>query len=307
MIRSAEFLVNQTKALLDNRLHALLAVALLTVMPLTSWLAAALIALMTLRKGEQAGMQAFIVALTLSSALLLKVVPVPVAFGQSLVDFAPCFLAAIVLRKTGSWRLVCGSIAIQAALTAWLVQVLAPDFISGLFLKFKTALLEFDNIGKMQALFSAFKDTQAEQTALDHLFFSGMITSVAILSLMSLLFARFVQAKCFNPGGFRKEMMGFRGGRLAFFILPGLYLAAYNQIYLAIDILPLIFLYFLAAGFALAFFMLAEKKLSGVMMLSLISLLIKPIIMFPVYIIFGSLDSLFNFRVYLLAKARKSV
>jgi len=63
--------------------------------------------------------------------------------------------------------------------------------------------------------------------------------------------------------------------------------------------------YFLLAGLSLGFSVLARKTLMGSLLLLVVPLVLLPFVMLPVYVIFGSLDSLFNFRLYLPTGAGK--
>ena len=69
---------------------------------------------------------------------------------------------------------------------------------------------------------------------------------------------------------------------------------------------PLVFCYFLVSGFGLAYFILARKRQVRVVILLFLLILLKPTFVLFAYIIFGSLDSLFNFRLYLPARVRES-
>lgn len=307
MIPSGGFLVNQCKVLLGNRLYALVAVALLTSLPLTAWLAAALIALLTLRKGEEAGLQGLVVAVTINTLQLLKFVLTPVALFGSLVNFVPCLIAASVLRYTSSWRYALGSLFFLAVVAVGIVHAFFPELIQGQFLQIKALLSQHQDIDHVSELLSLIEDKSVDQTLLAHFLFSAQLVTIMGTSILSLMVARHFQARCFNPGGFKKEMLEFRSGKMALFLLMSLGIASYYTMWPAVELLPFVLMYFLAAGFSLACYMLTGKRSKGFLILLFLSLLIKPMVIFPIYIIFGSLDSLFNFRVYFLAKARQSV
>ena len=142
---------------------------------------------------------------------------------------------------------------------------------------------------------------------LAQMFFGIQILSVVISALISLIFARSIQAKLFMPGGLNAELIDFRSGRLAFLVLMGVSIASYYEISFAINLLPIILTYFLVSGFSLAYFILVRKWHVRMITLLLLLIMLKPMFMLFAYIVFGSLDSLFNFRLYLPARARESI
>ena len=76
-----------------------------------------------------------------------------------------------------------------------------------------------------------------------------------------------------------------------------------NQgILIAMNLLPLLMMYFLLSGLSLGLTILASKKSLYAFVMLLLPLILLPYVMFPAYMVFGSLDSLFNFRLYLQKK-----
>ena len=102
-------------------------------------------------------------------------------------------------------------------------------------------------------------------------------------------------------------MLTFRGDKVALLLLVGAFIAANQHNTIAISLLPVLMFYFLLAGLSLSFNVLAKHRPVSSMVLLIASLLILPFIMLPVYVIFGSLDSLFNFRLYLPSDAGKTI
>ena len=121
------------------------------------------------------------------------------------------------------------------------------------------------------------------------------------------MFARSIQAKLFLPGGFKHEFLMFRSGRLSLLILLCVSLGTYHEIPLAINVLPIVLSYFLASRFGLAYFILARKSQVKVFLLLLLIILLKPTFALFAYIVFGSLDSIFNFRSYLPERVNESI
>jgi hypothetical protein len=116
-----------------------------------------------------------------------------------------------------------------------------------------------------------------------------------------------IQARLFIPGGFDKEVQNFRSGKISFIVLIVVALASYYEIYWGISLLPLILSYFLISGFNLAFNILAKKRQVTIAVLLFLLILLKPSLVLFAYIIFGTLDSLINFRLYLPSATRESI
>ena len=102
-------------------------------------------------------------------------------------------------------------------------------------------------------------------------------------------------------------MLSFRGDKIGLLLLLVMLVAANQQALEAISILPMLLFYFLLAGFSLSFNVFAKHKPFRITMLLMATLFFLPFIMLPVYVIFGSLDSLFNFRLYLCRDAGKTI
>lgn len=302
MMRAGDFIIKHSKTLLENKQHAILYAVILSIVPFASWLSVALVILVTLRKGAKSGFEVMLPALVVHSVPLMMLVSLDSALINTLVAYIPCYLAAICLRETKSWQMVSGVFLIQAFIGFLSIQLLAPDFVVDQFSQFKSLLAQYQEYQQLV-------DTSTDginSFVLAQLFFGIQILSVIVSAMISLLFARSVQAKLFNPGGFRDELLGFRSGRLAFLVLIGVSVASYYEIPFAINLLPLVLCYFLISGFSLAYFILARKRQVRVVILLFLLILFKPSFVILAYVVFGSLDSLFNFRLYLPERVRES-
>lgn len=300
MMRTGDFLTRQCTALLENKRQAIMYAALLSVIPFASWLSVALVCLVTLRKGARSGFDVLLPALVIHSVPLMMLIPSSSALINTLIAYLPCYFAALGLRRTGKWQVAAGVFLIQAFLGCLLIQLLVPDFIIVQFNQFKSVLIQY------QELVDAGVDS-ISSVSLAQLFFGIQILSALVSALISLLFARSIQSKLFLPEGFRNELLAFRSGRLSLLVFIGASLGTYYEIPLAINILPLMLCYFLASGFGLAYFIFARKSQVKVFVLLVLLILLKPTFVLFAYIVFGSLDSLFNFRSYLPERARESI
>ncbi len=302
MIRAGDFIIKHSKTLLENKQHAILYAVILSIVPFASWLSVALVILVTLRKGAKSGFEVMLPALVVHSVPLMMFLPLESALMNTLIAYLPCYIAALCLRKTMSWQIVFGVFLIQAFIGFLSIQLLAPDFIVSQFNQFKSVLTEYQ---EYQHLIESNTDGLSS-FILAQLFFGVQILSVIVSAIISLMFARSIQSKLFMPGGFRDELLGFRSGRLSFLVLLGVSIGSYYEISYAINLLPLVLSYFLISGFSLAHYILARKNQVRVVILLLLLVLFKPSFVLLAYIVFGSLDSLFNFRLYLPTRVRES-
>ncbi len=302
MMRLGEFIIKQSKTLLENKQHAIMCAVALSILPFASWLSVALVALVTLRKGEKAGFEVMLPALIVHSVPLMMMVPITSALINTLLSYLPCFITAIVLRNTRSWPSVFGALFLLVLSVSVLIQILIPEFIMDQFNQFKSILTQYQ---EYKSLVDSGTDGM-NSAILAQLFFGIQILSVLASTVISLMFARSIQSKLFNPGGFAEELLAFRSGRLSFLVLISCSIATYYEIPLAINLLPFVLGYFLLSGFNLVYFIFGRKRQVRILVLLFLLILLKPTFVLFAYIVFGSLDSLFNFRLYLPARARES-
>lgn len=297
MIRFNEAIAKQSKSLLENQQQALWCAIVFAVLPFVGWLSVALVALVTLRKGAKSGFDLLLPALVIHSVPLMMLAPIQSALVDTFITYVPCYIAAIGLRKTMSWQWVFGVILMQAGFSALIFQWCAPDFI-------------LDQFKQLMQLMSTYQDFQnlipLKGDVWAQLLFGAELLSVVITAVLCLGFARAIQAKLFMPGGFKDELLAFRSGKIALLVLGCVALGSYYRLPTALNLLPLLICYFIAAGFNLAYFILARKRHAMVAVLLGLLILLKPSYVLFGYLIMGSLDSLFNFRLYLPSRARES-
>lgn len=300
---AADLIVKYCNNLLNNRRDALIYVSIFAMLPFTAWLAVALVALITLRKGKEAGLGILLPAMVAYLVSLVTITSPATALVNVLITFIPAWIAAGVLRVRASWSWVFGSLMIQACIAILLMHFFAPDAVSAQYAHFQLLIADLPvaELVKIKAWLASW-----DQLQLAHAFFGVQVLVIGFSAAVSLLFARFIQSKLFMPGGFKKEIMAFRSGRAALLVLFLLLVAAWLQIVIAIDLLPFILFYFLLSGLNLLFAILAQKKLIAII-LFIASLTVSPLTMFIVCGSFGILDSIFNFRTNFFATARKSI
>ncbi|NCT56871.1 MAG: hypothetical protein GW760_04045 [Legionella sp.] len=297
------FIHRQARRVLDDDRYALASTAILSVLPYMGWLALALIALVTLRKDWRLGGLLVLPALVGNMLLSLKHVPMSGAILGAMLNVVPCYFAAIVLGRTSSWRAVAAALFGVVIGSAWLIQMVSPEFIVSQYTQLK-ALMHTVLLGQVNVL-DVWEAHEVSPLMLANYLLGVQAASLAFSAMVPLLFARSVQSQLFYPGGFQQELLSFRGNKLSLAVLVLLSTAAYSNRYLAMNGLPLVMFYFILAGLSLAACLLSRIRPLGVLVLLLVPTVLLPWVMLPLYVLLGAFDSLFNVRLYLSSNTGK--
>jgi hypothetical protein len=293
----------QARRVLDEDRYALASVAILSVLPYMGWLALALIALVALRKGWQSAGVLVLPALVGHMLLALKNVPISGAVFSAVLNVVPCYLAAIVLGVTSSWRAVAAVLFGVMMSGALFIQVVSPDFIVSQYDHLQTLMRSLAS-GDVNVL-DFWESHEVSPLVLAHYLLGVQAASLAFSAMVPLLFARSIQSQLFYPGGFQQELLNFRGDKLSLAVFILICTSAYSDLFLAINGLPLVLFYFILAGLSLAASLLSRIRPLGVLVLLLVPTVLLPWVMLPLYVLLGAFDSLFNVRLYLSSKTEK--
>jgi hypothetical protein len=181
---------------LKSRTNAIIATALSAAIPFLFWIAAAVVSVVTLRKGAKDGSQVMLWG------------SLPALFWLAQGDLTPAFviigayIMALVLRQSVSWAQTLLVGAGIGAITASTVQWLPPEL-----------MLELAQASREMILSDA-ELAENPSVELDQFLvglFAGVISAVhALMMTGCLMLARFWQASLFNPGGFRQEFHQLR-------------------------------------------------------------------------------------------------
>lgn len=297
---------NQAQRLLQSPRSAVLYAVLLAISPYTTWVSVAIIALVTLRKGWQSGGLLLAYAATAYFSLAFaSSTSVSISLMNAVLTFIPCYLAACVLSMTASWRAVAYVYLLQVALIVLILQWFLPEYIMAQFTFVMNVLRDMNTDGALKNLMT--DNPSIHQNVIACYLLGLQAVGVMLSATMSLMLARSVQSQLFYPGGFRQEMLSFRGDKLGFMLLTVMFIAARQQYEFAMCFLPMITCFFLLAGLSLSFKALPKQRSFGLFVFTIITVVFLPFIMLPAYVIFGSIDSLFNLRLYLPSEAGKTI
>ena len=291
----------QARRVLENDRYAFTAASLLSVLPYMGWLALALVALVTLRKGWRAGGVLVLPVMVGHMLLALKSLPFPAAASDAALNVIPCYVAACVLAQTSSWRAVAAALFGLVMLSALFFQGISPDFIASQY-EHLQALMHSMASSQINVL-DFWESHGISPVVLANYLFGVQAASLAFSAMVPLFFARSIQSQLFYPGGFQQELRYFRGDKTSLAVFVLLFSAAYLDLVLAMNGLPLVLFYFTLAGLSLAACLLSRMRPLGVLVLLLVPTVLLPWVMLPLYVLLGAFDSLFNFRLYLSSKA----
>ncbi len=273
------------KIAMRGPLQTITLVCITMLIPLMYWFSAAVVALITLRKGLQQGGIIFFWATLPAMAWLWSV-----SDPGPLIALCMVFLMAGVLRETISWQLTLVTGAVISLSLGWAAPYLMPEVIQTL-----RELAEpfFRELARQSE-----QDFTSElQQELESMMVAGFVTSFYGVAIGALCLARSWQAKLFNPGGWQEEFYQIRieprllfAGVLLMFIAPGLGLnASVIQFTLAVT---LIF-----GGIALIHSVIYRKKMAKHW---LVGFYISIFLLFPtvlvLVVILAIVDSLIDFR-----------
>lgn len=288
----------QARRVLDNDRYALASAILLSVLPYMGWLALALVALVTLRKGWRAGGVLVLPVMVGHMLLGLKgASPAAAVFGAAL-NVVPCYVAAVVLGLTASWRAVSATLLGFIVLAALYFQVVSPDFIVSQYENLQALIRSLASSGQPNIL-EFWESHGVSSLVLANYFLGVQAASIAFSAMVPVLFARSIQSQLFYPGGFQQELLFFRGDKASLAVFVLLLAAAYSDLFLATNGLPWVLFYFTLAGLSLAACLLSRMRPLAVLVLLLVPTVLLPWVMLPLYVLLGTFDGLFNFRLRL--------
>lgn len=249
MKQLAEFFVR-------SAIQAAVIVALLEASLIFAWAGAAIVALWILRFGFNAAMPVVFAGIAGSAVWALQG-----ELGPISNLFAVAVLAS-VLRSTRSWSITLFFLPLALGGFNFALQYGAPNYVEGshqlltqVFEQFKQDFVEQLNSANAPA--ERIEEVGDWQVP-DRWSMLGWFAAVqAMMSILSLLVARWWQAVLYNPGGFATEMSALRfeiGSAVGLILLAGLLFTNYDGnwwslSWLGLCILPLAFVGFVQAQY----------------------------------------------------------
>ena len=193
-----------------GRLHAAslasLFAVLSLVLPPLSYISGALVALVTMRRGNSEGaVIAVISAIVLSVVAQFATGNMVIGFVFALMVWLPVWILSVVLRKTVSLMLTVSAAALISAIAVIGFHAMVGDTVT-----WWLSIID-------QLFVEAFEQSGADATQLKMMrenmsqFMTGLMATAFFLSMvLSIFLGRWWQAVLYNPGGFKTEFHAFR-------------------------------------------------------------------------------------------------
>jgi len=260
-----------------GRRQAIIFVLLSGFFPLLYFFSAAVVALVTLRKGSNEG---FLI-------LLWSLLPAGLLWAMG--DMSPVFLMlgtyllALMLRKSSSWQ--------QVILLAT-VFGLATQFSLVFQGEYQAQIQQVVDQG-LQAQVNQSSQAQYTSEQIVDLLFSFYGAYHTFMVVICVMIGRWWQAMLYNPGGFRQEFHSLRFDPRIIVFLLGLIMAGLMDIPPLDGWLPLFCVVPMLAGLAVTHYAVARKAMGTPwLVLSYMTLLLVP----PAIILLGFIDSVVDLR-----------
>jgi len=260
-----------------GRRQAIIFVLLSGFFPLLYFFSAAVVALVTLRKGSNEG---FLI-------LLWSLLPAGLLWAMG--DMSPVFLMlgtyllALMLRKSSSWQ--------QVILLAT-VFGLATQFSLVFQGEYQAQIQQVVDQG-LQAQVNQSSQAQYTSEQIVDLLFSFYGAYHTFMVVICVMIGRWWQAMLYNPGGFRQEFHSLRFDPRIMVFLLGLIMAGLMDIPPLDGWLPLFCVVPMPAGLAVTHYAVARKAMGTPwLVLSYMTLLLVP----PAIILLGFIDSVVDLR-----------
>jgi len=265
--------------------QAIILASISMLIPMMFWFSAAIVALVTLRKGFNQGAVVFFWTVLPAMVWLLSVQD-----PGALIVLALAFLMANILRITSSWQATLVSGALISLILGWISPYIMPGLI-------ETLMSLADEFFKELAKQSNQDYNGEMQEGFQSLMIAGFASSFYGIAIGSVCMARSWQARLFNPGGWQEEFYQIRmQPRLLFLVLlliaiaPALGLNAAVVVFTAVMLL-------IFSGIALVHGLIAKKKMT---VQWLIGFYFSVFVLFPTVIMLVAtmavIDSFIDFR-----------
>lgn len=252
-----------TAFVLQSRLHAMGSAFVLSLIPLGGTVSVLIAGLVTLRKNVLEG---FLVLFTATLPYLIYMarppseLPLVDIFVEIIVvSNVLTWVFAVMLRQYGSWTFTLEFAALLGILIISTVHLLYPNVQNWwgdqLTNYYKVIAERGDNVAGAIS-----PETQEQIVAVVKSYATGFVVAMLLLiSLLQLLLARWWQAAVFNPGGLGTELRNIKMGYAAAgFFMAGLLLSYFDNA-VVIEIMPIIYMTFCAAGLSLIHVWVARK------------------------------------------------
>lgn len=265
------------------------------ILSLIGWIALVVVAFITLRQGARAGLQIVVAAAVPSMIVALQGDLGPILYfvaGGSLMIWG----LAWVLRDINSWAWILQGVMGLALAGVVMIHWFYPDIVNFWQAQYTAIFAHLEQeVGKSDSL-----DFLQQNIYLYATVSTGVyLSSVCLINVMLLGFARAWQAMLFNPGGLRKELYKIRLHNISSVILFACVLGTAMGSIIARDMLAPVLLPFILAGLSLTHCFAKSVRYGNWILASFYILLLLFLQFMFVLAAIAVTDSLLNLRKYL--------
>lgn len=281
MRRLAEFIMR-------GRMQAIVVVALASAVPMMFWLGAAAASLVLLRRGLNNAL----------SVIVWAVLPAVVwAFyddPRPLLGLLGALAMAHILRVSASWAKVLLASLLLGVVFAWVLGIAFAQPLADLAAELNTIMPKL--LSELYEQLTADQLLQLQSLIVPVL--TGLMAAVLqILSVLSVLLARYWQAVLYNPGGFAQEFQTLRlPAVIVFPLVFGMLFAPSLGIQAAV-LTPLCSVPLMFAGLAVVHGLVAKYRSGNFWLIGVyIGIVLFTQLVYPFLVVLAIVDSVFDFR-----------
>jgi len=286
---------NLAEYILRGRKQAVLLALLFTILPLLGWVADAIVALVTLRKGAKEG--AFVLLWVLLPSVVFAIAGYPQLWiynilGGSLVTF----VLALALRHYGNWSAVLQIGMLLGVLAVLLAHLWMPNLEQ---VWTQDIALYLKTLKEQSVLLKSFQQSPGNVQILAKIATGLQAAFLLLGDFFNVVMARWAQSLLYNPGGLRQELYDIRIGSVGVSVLILVVLGSLAGMSTMTDCLPVVILPIALAGISLVHGFVQTVKHPGLYLFLFYGLLVT---LFPYFIgilvIIALLDSWLDLRQY---------
>jgi hypothetical protein len=254
-----------TNYILENRWRAIALTFVITFIPLVGMVGILIAALVTLRKGMLEG-GLFTVAATLPFVISFylsggqaAVVPLALwaAVGVAVLSNLLTWVYAVMLCKKKSWSAILQTAALFGVFLISVIHLCYPGVADWWGKALQSYYSQASNVaGLLQEKSVTSNEAQIAAINITKEFATGLMTAAVLFNaVLQLVIARWWECIVYTPGLLRRELHNIRLSRLAgaLFILSLVFAYLGNGVVL--DIMPVLYMLFVAAGLSLIHYM----------------------------------------------------
>lgn len=274
--------------IMRGRMQAISVVAIASAIPMMFWLSAAAVSLVLLRRGLNDALGVIVWALL--PALVWAYFDDP----RPLLGLLGASAVAYTLRATASWTKALLASVVLGVLFAGVLGVVFAEPLTALATELNTVMPKV--LPELYAQLSSEQQLQLQSLIVPVL--TGLMATVLqVLSVLSVIIARYWQAALYNPGGFAQEFQRLRLPAVIVFPLVFGMLFAPGLGIQAVILTPLCSVPLLFTGLAVVHGLVAKHRSGNFWLVGVyVGMVLFTQVMYPFLMVVAVIDSVFDFR-----------